>query len=76
MKFILAGFRGGFTDGRYGYFVPTSGGGGSLGGGSVRMDSTLGQPITGVSAGENTWLGAGYWYAEAPVLIYLPMLRR
>jgi hypothetical protein len=46
------------------------------GGGGVTLDSTLGQPITGVSTGGDAWLGAGYWYAEQPVQLFLPLLRR
>ena len=53
-----------------------SGGGGGASSGSVTLDSTLGQPVAGVSTGDSTWLGAGYWYAEQPVQLFLPMLRR
>jgi hypothetical protein len=53
-----------------------SGGGGGASGGNVTLDSTLGQPIAGPSSAGNAWLGAGYWYGEQPVQIFLPMLRR
>ena len=53
-----------------------NGGGGRLSNGSVTLDGTLGQPVTGVSTGGSAWLGAGYWYADQPVQIFLPLLRR
>ena len=53
-----------------------SGGGGRASGGGVTLDSTLGQPIAGVSNNTGTWLGAGYWYAEQPLQIYLPMIQK
>ena len=53
-----------------------SAGGSSASGGSVSLDSTLGQPITGISSAGSAWLGAGYWYAEQPVQLFLPVLRR
>jgi hypothetical protein len=42
----------------------------------VTLDGTLGQPMTGVSGGGNAWLGAGYWYGEQPVQVFLPMVSR
>jgi len=53
-----------------------SGGGGGASGGGVTLDSTLGQPIAGVSNNTGTWLGAGYWYAEQPRQIFLPMIQK
>ena len=53
-----------------------SGGGGSASGGGVTLDSTLGQPIAGVSSEAGTWLGAGYWYAEQPRQTFLPLIRK
>ena len=53
-----------------------SSGGGRASSGAVTLDSTLGQPVTFVSNGGSAWLGAGYWYAEQPVQLFLPMLRR
>jgi hypothetical protein len=53
-----------------------SGGGGGASGGNVTLDSTLGQPIVGPSRAGNTWLGAGYWYGEQPVQVFLPMVAR
>jgi hypothetical protein len=58
------------------YWRIFSGGGGSASGDSVTLDSTLGQPVTGVSSSGSAWLGAGYWYAEQPVQLFLPLLRR
>lgn len=58
------------------WWVFGSGGGRASDGGSVTLDSTLGQPVAGVSTSSSAWLGAGYWYADQPVQIFLPMLRR
>ena len=53
-----------------------SGGGGGASGGGVTLDSTLGQPVAGVSGNTGTWLGAGYWYAEQPRQVFLPLIRK
>ena len=53
-----------------------SGGAGRASGGAITLDGTLGQPVTGVSSAGSAWLGAGYWAAEQPVQLYLPVLRR
>jgi hypothetical protein len=53
-----------------------SGGGGSVGGGNVTLDSTLGQPVAGASYGGSLSLGAGYWYEEQPVQVFLPQVQR
>jgi hypothetical protein len=39
-----------------------SGGGAPATGARITLNDTLGQPITGLSSGGNTALGAGYWY--------------
>ena len=57
------------------WFV-VSGGGGTASGGNVTLDSTVGQPIAGVSTGGNVSLGAGYWYAQELVNLYLPIVVR
>ncbi len=52
-------------------------GGGPSSAGSVAIDSTVGQPITGDSAGSNVTLGAGYWYGvQARSILYLPAVLR
>lgn len=53
-----------------------SGGSGKARNGGVTLDSTFGQPITGVSTRGSSWVGAGYWYAEQPVNVFLPVARR
>jgi hypothetical protein len=58
------------------WWVFSGGGGRASGSGGVTVDSTLGQPITGVSVGGSAWLGSGYWYADQPIQLFLPLLRR
>ena len=53
-----------------------AGGGGSASGGNITLESTVGQPIVGLSEGGSVSLGAGYWVAGQPAQIYLPLLRR
>ena len=53
-----------------------AGGGGSANGGNVTLDGTLGQPVTGVANANSLSLGAGYWWGEQPVQLFLPMLRK
>lgn len=54
------------------------GGGGPAGGTGITVNSTLGQPIIGLSNGNSISLGAGYWYGVGAVeyRIYLPLLVR
>jgi hypothetical protein len=42
-----------------------SGGGAPSSGGNVTLNTTLGQPVAGPSAGGDFALGAGYWYGNA-----------
>jgi hypothetical protein len=74
LVFAAAAFAGG-TGAAIDWWI-ISGGGGSTSGGNVTLDSTLGQPIVGPSSGGNAWLGAGYWYGEQPVQVFLPLLER
>jgi hypothetical protein len=53
-----------------------AGGGGSSSGANITLESTLGQSITGSSEGGNVSLSAGFWYAEDPPALYLPMLHK
>jgi hypothetical protein len=74
LAFAAAAFAGG--DGPAIDWWIIGGGGGGASGGNVTLDSTLGQPIVGPSRAGNAWLGAGYWYAEQPVQVFLPMVAR
>jgi hypothetical protein len=49
-------------------------GGGSSSGGNITLESTVGQPITGSSAGGIVSLEAGYWSAEETWEFYIPLL--
>jgi hypothetical protein len=51
-----------------------SGGGGPALGGNVTLNTTLGQPVAGPSAGGDVALGAGYWYTGAVLSISGPAL--
>ena len=57
------------------WFAITAGGG-QAAGSNVTLDSAVGQPIVGSSAGGNVSLGAGYLYAQEPVKLFLPMIRK
>ena len=65
-----------------GFGIPwwvVAGGGGHAEGGSYALDTTLGQPVTGVSMGGSYELCAGYWCGSGGVpgtRIYLPMVQR
>lgn len=55
-----------------------SGGGGTISGGEIHMNSTIAQPVIGVSGGGDIALQAGYWmgYTGVTYLVYLPLIRR
>ena len=55
-----------------------AGGGGPVAssGGSVSLNGTSGQPVSGPSAGGAVTLGAGYWHAGAASPVYLPIILR
>ena len=58
------------------WWVFGASGSGLSSGGNVTLVATLGQPVTGASTGGNAWLGAGFWYADQPVQLFLPLLKR
>ncbi|MFC2043319.1 hypothetical protein ACFLUA_04135 [Chloroflexota bacterium] len=53
-----------------------AGGGAPSSGDSITMNSTLGQPVIGISSGENVSLRAGYWVDGAEYLVYMPVVMR
>jgi hypothetical protein len=55
-----------------------SGGGAPITGGTVTMNSTLGQMGIGPSGSAHIDLGAGFWYGlgEGEFIVYLPILMR
>jgi hypothetical protein len=60
-----------------GWFVIASGSGASSGatsGDNIIMESTVGQPMVGSSAGGVATFEAGYWSAEEARGLYLPVL--
>jgi hypothetical protein len=57
------------------WWVMASGGAPSSGG-SITMNGTLGQPVVGLSSGENISMSAGFWVAGTEDLVYLPMVMR
>ena len=46
-----------------------SGGGGAASAGSVELHGTLGQPVAGVSASDNSVLSAGFWNVTLEVVV-------
>ena len=67
---VLAQFM---PDTTIGWFVIASGGGSSSGD-NITLESTVGQPIAGSSAGGIVTLEAGYWSAEETRVLYIPFL--
>jgi hypothetical protein len=57
------------------WFVLASGGGSSSGA-NITLESTLGQPFAGSAEGGDVSLSAGFWYAEDPSALYLPMVQK
>jgi hypothetical protein len=55
------------------WFVIASGGGSSSGN-NITLESTVGQPIAGSSAGGVVTLETGYWSAEERWELYTPLL--
>ena len=53
-----------------------SGGGSPSSAGTVSMNDTLGQPVTGASSSGNVTLESGYWAGLGYALLYLPLIRR
>jgi hypothetical protein len=54
------------------WFVIASGGGRSAGG-AITLDSAVGQPLVGSSAGGPVSLEAGYWNTQGTIQLYLPV---
>lgn len=81
LSLLLVGLAGSAVPDAIDRWVIAGGGGQLTDGGHVRLNATVGQPITGPSAGDRLQLNAGYWQQvpEPPIpayFIYLPVVLR
>jgi hypothetical protein len=81
LSLLLAGLAGSAEPDAIDWWVLAGGGGPRSGNGQMSLDATLGQPVTGPSAGGDTRLNDGYWQpmpepAVPDYHIYLPVVLR